>query len=375
MVVRPGGEQRRRHELERAVLRARDPHPAGQGRAAGHLEALHAVTLRRAARGPPVRGRRPPRLAVMTVRLTRIYTKTGDAGQTHLGDMSRVAKTDPRLVAYADVDEANSVARGRRSRSGPPEPAVADLLRSVQNDLFDVGADLCTPITPGPGVPAAAGDRGLHRAARGGLRRVQRGAAEAGQLHPARAAPRPRRCCTRRGWSSGGPSAACGRCWRPTRERTNAGDRALPQPAVGPAVHPGAGGQPRRRRAVGARRAQRRARPARRRRGREPAGDRSAAGRRRLHPGQEAGHRRGVHRQLPRALGGRRWRGRRRPAGSARSSRPGLRRDSTWSSARQSRSCGPHATATAPGTRAGRRRRTRRRPPTSAASRPAAATW
>ncbi|MDP9391369.1 MAG: ATP:cob(I)alamin adenosyltransferase, partial [Actinomycetota bacterium] len=45
----------------------------------------------------------------MTVRLTRIYTKTGDAGQTHLGDMSRVAKTDPRLVAYADVDEANSV--------------------------------------------------------------------------------------------------------------------------------------------------------------------------------------------------------------------------------------------------------------------------
>ena len=47
------------------------------------------------------------RLARM-VRLTRIYTKTGDAGQTHLGDMSRVAKTDPRLVAYADVDEANS---------------------------------------------------------------------------------------------------------------------------------------------------------------------------------------------------------------------------------------------------------------------------
>src|ERR671920_768359 len=45
----------------------------------------------------------------MTVRLTRIYTKTGDAGQTHLGDMSRVEKTDPRLVAYADVDEANSV--------------------------------------------------------------------------------------------------------------------------------------------------------------------------------------------------------------------------------------------------------------------------
>ncbi len=45
----------------------------------------------------------------MTVRLTRIYTRTGDAGETHLGDMSRVTKNDPRLVAYADVDETNSV--------------------------------------------------------------------------------------------------------------------------------------------------------------------------------------------------------------------------------------------------------------------------
>jgi cob(I)alamin adenosyltransferase len=88
----------------------------------------------------------------MTVRLTRIYTKTGDAGQTHLGDMSRVAKTDPRLVAYADVDEANSVI-GTALALGAPQPAVADLLRSIQNDLFDVGADLCTPITPDPQYP------------------------------------------------------------------------------------------------------------------------------------------------------------------------------------------------------------------------------
>jgi cob(I)alamin adenosyltransferase len=86
------------------------------------------------------------------VRLTRIYTKTGDAGQTHLGDMSRVAKTDPRLVAYADVDEANSVL-GVALALGAPEPAVADLLRSIQNDLFDVGADLCTPITVDPDFP------------------------------------------------------------------------------------------------------------------------------------------------------------------------------------------------------------------------------
>ena len=88
----------------------------------------------------------------MTVRLTRIYTKTGDAGQTHLGDMSRVAKTDPRLVAYADVDEANSVL-GVALALGSPPPDVADLLRSIQNDLFDVGADLCTPVTPDPAYP------------------------------------------------------------------------------------------------------------------------------------------------------------------------------------------------------------------------------
>jgi cob(I)alamin adenosyltransferase len=88
----------------------------------------------------------------MTVRLTRIYTKTGDAGQTHLGDMSRVAKTDPRLVAFADVDEANSVL-GVALAIGAPPADVADLLLSVQNDLFDVGADLCTPVRPDPEFP------------------------------------------------------------------------------------------------------------------------------------------------------------------------------------------------------------------------------
>ena len=88
----------------------------------------------------------------MTVRLTRIYTKTGDAGQTHLGDMSRVPKTDPRLAAFADVDEANSVL-GVALALGSPEPAIADLLRSVQNDLFDVGADLSTPVQPDPPYP------------------------------------------------------------------------------------------------------------------------------------------------------------------------------------------------------------------------------
>src|SRR3954452_1364779 len=88
----------------------------------------------------------------MTVRLTRIYTRTGDAGQTHLGDMSRVAKTDPRLVAYADVDETNSVL-GVALALGSPSAEVAGLLAGIQNDLFDVGADLSTPVTAAPEHP------------------------------------------------------------------------------------------------------------------------------------------------------------------------------------------------------------------------------
>ena len=86
------------------------------------------------------------------VRLTRIYTKTGDAGQTHLGDMSRVAKTDPRLVAYADVDEANTIL-GVALALGNLPAETADLLRGIQNDLFDVGADLCTPVVEAPAHP------------------------------------------------------------------------------------------------------------------------------------------------------------------------------------------------------------------------------
>jgi cob(I)alamin adenosyltransferase len=82
--------------------------------------------------------------------LSRIYTKTGDAGTTDLGDMTRTHKTDPRLVAYADTDEANCaigevLAGEARADLGPD---VVDVLVRVQNDLFDVGADLCTPLRP-----------------------------------------------------------------------------------------------------------------------------------------------------------------------------------------------------------------------------------
>jgi cob(I)alamin adenosyltransferase len=86
------------------------------------------------------------------VNLTRIYTRTGDEGTTALGDMSRTDKTDLRLAAYADVDEANSCVGVALALGGLPEPVRA-LLTRVQNDLFDVGADLCTPVTADPAYP------------------------------------------------------------------------------------------------------------------------------------------------------------------------------------------------------------------------------
>ena len=88
----------------------------------------------------------------MAVHLTKIYTKTGDAGSTALGDFSRVSKTDVRLAAYADVDECNS-AISVVLAVAPPADEVAQVLRGVQNDLFDVGADLCTPIVADPQYP------------------------------------------------------------------------------------------------------------------------------------------------------------------------------------------------------------------------------
>jgi cob(I)alamin adenosyltransferase len=88
----------------------------------------------------------------MAVHLTRIYTKTGDDGTTALGDMSRVAKTDVRVSAYADSDETNA-AVGAALALGGLSDEIAAVLSQVQNDLFDVGADLCTPITPDPKYP------------------------------------------------------------------------------------------------------------------------------------------------------------------------------------------------------------------------------
>ena len=79
------------------------------------------------------------------VNLTRIYTRTGDDGQTHLGDMSRTSKTDVRLLAYADANEANAVV-GVAIAAADLRADIVTTLTRIQNDLFDVGADLCTPL-------------------------------------------------------------------------------------------------------------------------------------------------------------------------------------------------------------------------------------
>jgi cob(I)alamin adenosyltransferase len=84
--------------------------------------------------------------------LSRIYTRTGDDGTTALGDGSRTAKTDPRLAAYADVDEANC-AIGMALTFGELPAGITALLGRVQNELFDVGADLATPVTESPPYP------------------------------------------------------------------------------------------------------------------------------------------------------------------------------------------------------------------------------
>lgn len=86
------------------------------------------------------------------VNLTKIYTRTGDEGTTSLGDFSRTSKTDSRLQAYADSNEANAVIGVAIATGGLSEEVVATLTR-VQNDLFDLGADLSTPLQTSPEYP------------------------------------------------------------------------------------------------------------------------------------------------------------------------------------------------------------------------------
>jgi cob(I)alamin adenosyltransferase len=86
-----------------------------------------------------------PRERDEPVRLTRIYTRAGDGGETSLGDLSRVSKLDTRIGAFGTVDEVNAHIGLALARGGLPD-AVAESLQSIQNDLFDVGADLSVPL-------------------------------------------------------------------------------------------------------------------------------------------------------------------------------------------------------------------------------------
>ena len=107
----------------------------------------------------------------MTVNLTRIYTRLGDGGETHLGDMSRVPKTHPRIEAYGTVDELNAQIGVTLTIDGLPAE-YAEWLARIQNDLFDVGADISAPDDPLERSPA--GDPRADRVARAALRRGQR---------------------------------------------------------------------------------------------------------------------------------------------------------------------------------------------------------
>ncbi|WP_432557903.1 cob(I)yrinic acid a,c-diamide adenosyltransferase [Granulicoccus sp. GXG6511] len=85
--------------------------------------------------------------------LSRIYTRTGDGGDTRLSDMSLARKTDPRVAAYGDVDETNSAIGVALAHRTAMPAAICAALDRVQNELFDVGADLSNPLAVNPAHP------------------------------------------------------------------------------------------------------------------------------------------------------------------------------------------------------------------------------
>ena len=182
----------------------------------------------------------------MTVNLTRIYTRLGDDGETHLGDMSRVPKTHPRIEAYGTVDELNAQLGVALALRGSLGERFAGFLRRVQNDLFDVGADISVP---------HGGDRERLRLAPEQTAWLEQACDEVNaELEPLKSFVLP-----------GGSAAAAQLhvcrtvCRRAERRTIDCGDdgqprvRALPQPPLRPALHPRARGERRRRAAVGAR--------------------------------------------------------------------------------------------------------------------------
>ncbi len=135
--------------------------PASHGSTDQGREAAASCRWPRQLGGPIIRTDRPSDADVeMTVNLTRIYTKLGDGGETHLGDMSRVSKLHPRVEAYGTVDELNAEIGVALLQPGLRD-GFAIWLRRVQNDLLDVGADLSVPGEPAGGAedPADGVDR------------------------------------------------------------------------------------------------------------------------------------------------------------------------------------------------------------------------
>ena len=172
--------------------------------------------------------------------LSRIYTRTGDdgthrAGRREPGGQDRPAAGRLRRRGRGELRHRDGDHPGRAARE------IAALLSRVQNELFDVGADLCNPVSDNPPYPPLRITEDYVDRAGAGLRRAQRGPAGAAQLHPARRHARAPRCCTRPGPSSAGRSAAPGPRWRPHGDTMNPLTAQLPEPAVRPAVHPGPG--------------------------------------------------------------------------------------------------------------------------------------
>ena len=145
--------------------------------------------------------------------LNKIYTRTGDAGLTALGTGERVPKHAARITAYGTVDETNAVLGVARLHLTAEYAGVEAMLGRIQNDLFDLGADLTIPERDGepaakPARERAAGDGPAGQAARGRDRRAERGACSPCDRSCCRAARPPRRRCTWRAPSAAAPSAA-----------------------------------------------------------------------------------------------------------------------------------------------------------------------